>query len=107
MEEEHMYSPKELIFALMKGDPDVGIDAYVAFTTKECWDENRCCSDDLGGHNMPGEILNECGVADGEFMESMFELTGEYPLEKVGELLKQKGFEENPDFTKFMQAHSE
>jgi len=102
MEEEIIYTPKELLFMIYPANEGIGMDDTVAFTTKECWAEIKACSDDLGGHNMPGELLIECGVQDGEYMESMFETTGEFSLAEVREKLLAAGFEEDPKFTAFM-----
>lgn len=105
MKEEKIYTPKELLFMIYPANAEVGMDDTVAFTTKDWWKEHKACSDDLGGHNMPGELLIDCGVQEGEFMESMFETTGEFPLTEVREKLLAAGFEEDPDFTKFMLQH--
>jgi len=104
-EEEIIYTPKELLFMIYPANAEIGMDDTVAFTTKECWKEHGACSDDLGGHNMPGELLVECGVQEGEYMESMFETTGEFPLAEVREKLLAAGFEEDPKFTKFMMKY--
>lgn len=101
--EDHIYKPEELLFALMTGYEQEGIPDCVAFTTKKCWSEDHCCSNDLGGHNMPGELLEQCGICEGELMESIFELTGAFTPKEVKEKLLAAGFTEDLDFTTFMK----
>ena len=101
--EDYIYKPEELLFTMMVGLEEEGLPNCVAFTVTEYWNKNQCCSDDLGGHNMPAELLLECGVADGELMESIFELTGQFPLEEVKQRLLAAGFTQDHLFTEFMK----
>jgi hypothetical protein len=101
MEEEHIYGPGELIFMVMPANEDMEI-ATVAFTTKECWKEEHCQSDDLGGHNISNKILESCGVCSGELQESVFEILEGFSVDQVKEKLLAAGFTEDPEFNKFM-----
>lgn len=100
-EEEYVYKPEEIIFAVMSGD-DHDFNDIVVFTTKKCWQETHACSDELGGHNMPGKTLLECGVEEVEMAEAHFELTGEFDLETVTARLIGAGFTFDSEFNKFI-----
>lgn len=103
MEEDYVYKPEELIFAIFPGNIDFEQPDSVIFTTKESWKNEKCCSDDLGGYNMPQEILKKCGVEPEEFVESAFEITGEFDLETVKQKLITEGFEYCTDFDNFLK----
>jgi len=109
---EKIYRPDELLFVICKdpeaGNPwddidedDLSIGDTVAFTSKKYFEEEGYQSDDLGGHNMPQDILEKCGVCPCELMESVFELT-ESPDYVYKQLLKH-GFTENEKFTELMK----
>ena len=94
------YKPQDLLFVVSPETED--FPATVSFTTKECWENEGCQSDDLGGHNMPSKELLKCGVFDSELAESIFETTGEFEIDEVKEKLLAAGFCEDEGFTNFM-----
>jgi len=103
---EKIYKPDELYFVICEEpetdeDNDFSVGDTVAFTSKECFDEEGYQSDDLGSHNMPQDILEQCGVCPAELMESYFELT-KSPDYVYKQLLKH-GFKENEKFTELMK----
>lgn len=93
---------EELYFVMTPAIEEADLGATVCFTTKKCWESNKYQSDNLGGHNMPEKILTACGVCPDELMESIFELTGEFTPEEVKTKLLAAGFEENEEFTAFI-----
>ena len=68
--EPEAYRPGELLFAVVLDD-QCGL--TVCLTTKECWEKDRCQSDDLGGHNVDNAALHAAGLCEAELMESVFE----------------------------------
>ena len=94
------YKPSELLFAIQSEMEN--LPAIVLFTTKEVWEKDKCQSDDLGGHNMPGEELLKCGVFDVELAESAFETTGEFSDQEIRQRLLDARFGEDEEFTKFI-----
>jgi len=106
--ESHKYKPEELIFHVYDKSSAVANDNWeidmVCFTTKECWENEQCMSDDLGSHNIP-ESLKECGVNHIELMESVFEIKKGIPIADVRTKLLEKGFTENAEFSKFINEN--
>lgn len=100
--EDKIYKPEELLFFVDKGDEDGGMFDVVALTPEKYWKEEKCMSDDIGGHNVPGDILEECGVCSVELQESIFEILEGFTVEEVRKNLLSKGFKEDEEFSKFL-----
>lgn len=114
--QEYVYGPRELLFAIgpyaKEGGRMIkapGIEFVVYFTTKECWDTNRCQSDDLGGHNISEDALRAAGIHTAELMEGVFEVLprpGDTEQALVGRLID-ADFEYSADFQTFITEMSE
>jgi len=102
---QRIYRPEELYFSVALGSSDGDLPASVTFTTIECWETNHCCSDDIGSHNMPKDILTRCGVNPFELMESIFEINEGNSVEDVRNNLLANGFRETSDFKAFINNY--
>ncbi len=96
------HTPDELLFVVLP--PFEDIPSCVAFTLKSEWVANGYQSDDLGGHNMPGKLLESCGVCEVELQESVFEVLDPFTMSEVESNLLRAGFQIDPSFTKFIKG---
>ena len=102
-DDDRIYMPEELLFST-GFNKDIGT-CTVALTPIDFWEEEHCCADFLGGHNVDNESLIFAGVCPDELMESIFESeqNNEYLLK---EQLLSAGFVFNDDFDRFMREES-
>ena len=107
-DEDRMYEPGELLFAITPNDPtleeETGVKFIIYMTTTECWETMHAQSDDLGGHNVSVAALEAAGLCDAELMESIFEmlpLDGDTEEAAVSRMLD-AGFGYSQAFQKFI-----
>ena len=108
LNEHHIYSPNELYFSVDdSGLEDFsGVKYVVYFTTIDCFEKEKCQSDNLGGHNIDNKSLLLSGLCDVELMESIFEVDYGNSIEEVTKNLLNNGFKFSSEFDKFIKKNN-
>ena len=90
---EEIYTPEQCIFAFINGQ--------ISINTLQCWEKERCLSDQIGGHCFPDGLLESCGVCAYEDCEGIFSLIESENI--VKQLMIAAGFTFNPQFQEFLE----
>lgn len=94
------YKPKELYFFIGTDADKENVE--VMFTTKEHFKREGSMADHLGKHNMPVDLLFQCGINPHEETESTFSIFNGYTPRQVYNSLIDFGFKNKKKFNLFM-----